>query len=224
MMRRIDLMPASYAERRKQRRAVGLVAVAGLVLLVALLAWWVVLGTQISGERERLAEVQARNTELQASIDELARFAELEREVQQRQIALQTAMAGDVDWPALLTEVAMVVPGEVWLTNLQASAGVTEGATPVGTETATVDLAQEQPFGRIQFDGTSLSMPGVGKWMIRLGGVEDFQAVWLNSATKTEGEEGAPETVDFSSTLEFNDKAASLRFQDETLRTQEETP
>ena len=110
MMRRIDLMPASYAERRKQRRAVGLVAVAGLVLLVALLAWWVVLGTQISGERERLAEVQARNAELQASIDELARFAELEREVQQRQIALQTAMAGDVDWPALLTEVAMVVP------------------------------------------------------------------------------------------------------------------
>ena len=216
MMRRIDLMPASYAERRKQRRAVGLVALGGLVLLLALLAWWVILGTQISAERERLAEVQARNNELQAQIDELARFAELEREVQQRRIALQTAMAGDVNWPALLTEVAMVVPGEIWLTNLQASAGTTEGATPVGTESATVDVAKQQPFGRIQFEGSSLSMPGIGKWMIRLGGVKDFQAVWLNSATENEGTEGAPSTVDFSSTLEFNDKAASLRFQEET--------
>jgi Tfp pilus assembly protein PilN len=216
MMRRIDLMPSSYAERRKQRRAVGLVALGGLVLLVALLAWWVILGTQISAERERLAEVQARNNELQAQIDELARFAALEQEVQQRQIALQTAMAGDVDWPALLTEVAMVVPGEIWLRNVQASAGATEGATPVGTESAAIDVAQEQPFGRIQFEGTSLSMPGVGKWMIRLGGVKDFQAVWLNSATKAEGEGGTPETVDFSSTLELNDKSASLRFQEET--------
>jgi Tfp pilus assembly protein PilN len=216
MMRRIDLMPASYAERRKQRRAVGLVALGGLVLLVALLAWWVILGTQISAERERLAEVQARNNELQAQIDELARFAELEREVQQRQIALQTAMAGDVDWPALLTEVAMVVPGEVWLTNVQGSAGTTEGATPVGTESAAVDVARQQPFGRITFEGASLSMPGIGKWMIRLGGVKDFQAVWLNSATESEGEEGAPPTVDFSSTLELNDKSASLRFQEET--------
>jgi hypothetical protein len=112
--------------------------------------------------------------------------------------------------------VAMVVPGEVWLRNVQASAGTTEGATPVGTESAAVDVAQEQPFGRITFEGTSLSMPGVGKWMIRLGGVKDFQAVWLNSATESAGEAGAPSTVDFSSTLELNDKSASLRFQEET--------
>jgi hypothetical protein len=79
-----------------------------------------------------------------------------------------------------------------------------------------VDVAQQQPFGRITFEGASLSMPGVGKWMIRLGGVKDFQAVWLNSATETEGTEGAPSTVDFSSTLELNDKSASLRFQEET--------
>ncbi|MBA2313442.1 MAG: hypothetical protein H0V97_11690 [Actinobacteria bacterium] len=57
-------------------------------------------------------------------------------------------------------------------------------------------------------------MPGVGKWLIRLGTVEDFQAVWLNSATKQDAQAGVPETIDFDSTLEFNDKAASLRYQD----------
>ncbi|MBA2311862.1 MAG: hypothetical protein H0V97_03575 [Actinobacteria bacterium] len=214
MMRRIDLMPASYAERRRQRRSLAMVGLAGALVILALVAWWVVLGTQISGEKDRLAEVQARNTSLQAEIDELQRFARLEQEVQERRTALQTALAGDVDWPALLTEVAMVTPGEVWLTNMTASAGATEGATPVGTETAVVDVSQNEPFGRIQFQGTSLDMPGVGKWLIRLGTVEDFQAVWLNSATKQDAQAGVPETVDFDSTLEFNDKAASLRYQD----------
>jgi Tfp pilus assembly protein PilN len=215
MMRRIDLMPASYAERRKQRRAVGMVAVAGLALLVMLLAWWVFLGTQISAEEERLAEVQATNADLQAQIDELARFARLEEEVQQRQTALAVAMEGDVDWPAVLTEIAMVVPGEVWLTDLQGSA-MTEEATLVGTEDAEIDVASRETFGRVQFQGTSLSMPGIGKWMIRLDGVKDFQAVWLNSATEQAAQidQGIPATFDFDSTIEFNEKAASLRFQE----------
>jgi Tfp pilus assembly protein PilN len=216
MMRRIDLMPASYAERRKQRRAVGMVAVAGLVIVVVLLAWWVFLGTQISAEEERLAEVQASNAELQAQIDELARFARLEQEVQQRQAALQTAMTGDVDWPAVLTEIAMVVPGEVWLTSLQGSA-VTPDGSVVGTEDAEIDVAKAESFGRVQFQGTSLSMPGIGKWMIRLGSVKDFQAVWLTTATETPAqiEQGIPASFDFDSTIEFNEKAASLRFQEE---------
>ena len=216
MMRRIDLMPASYAERRKQRRAVGMVAVAGLVIVVVLLAWWVFLGTQISAEEERLAEVQASNAELQAQIDELARFARLEQEVQQRQAALQAAMTGDVDWPAVLTEIAMVVPGEVWLTGLQGSA-VTPDGTVVGTEDAEIDVAKAESFGRVQFQGTSLSMPGIGKWMIRLGSVKDFQAVWLTTATETPAqiEQGIPASFDFDSTIEFNEKAASLRFQEE---------
>jgi Tfp pilus assembly protein PilN len=215
MMRRIDLMPASYAERRKQRRVVGMVAVAGLALLVVLLAWWVFLGTQISAEEERLAEVQATNADLQAQIDELARFARLEEEVQQRQASLAVAMEGDVDWPAVLTEIAMVVPGEVWLTDLQGSAA-TDEASLVGTEDADIDVASKEPFGRVQFQGTSLSMPGIGKWMIRLDGVKDFQAVWLNSANEQAAqiEQGIPATYDFDSTIEFNEKAASLRFQE----------
>lgn len=215
MMRRIDLMPASYAERRKQRRAVGMVAVAGLVIVVVLLAWWVFLGTQISAEEERLAEVQATNADLQAQIDELARFARLEQEVQQRQTALETAMAGDIDWPATLTEIAMVVPGEVWLTSLQGSA-VTPDGSLVGTEDAEIDVAQKEPFGRVQFQGTSLSMPGIGKWMIRLGSVKDFQAVWLTTATEKAAqiEQGIPASFDFDTTIEFNEKAASLRFQE----------
>jgi Tfp pilus assembly protein PilN len=211
-MRRIDLLPQRYAEQRRQRRNLGLVVVAGLVALLLLLGWWFLLGQQIGNAEDELADVQATNAQLESQIAELQRFAALEAEVQAKRQALNTIMAGDVDWPATLTEIAMVVPGEVWLTNLTASAGQTEGATQVGTETAPVRVSNRQPFGRIQFQGQSLSMPGVAKWMTRLESVKEFFAVYLNSATKAEGEDTV-EIITFDTTLELGNRAASGRFQ-----------
>lgn len=212
MMRRVDLLPPIYAERRRQRRNLGLIAVAGLFVLLLLLGWWLLLGFQINDAEGRLADVQTRNRQLEGQIAELQRFAELAAEVEAKRTALQTVFAGDVDWPALMTEIAMVVPGEVWLTNLTASAGQTEGAAPVGTETAAVRIDTQEPFGRIAFSGSSLSMPGVAKWMLRLESVREFFAVYLNSAVASEEEAGVG-VVTFDNTLELGNKAASRRFQ-----------
>jgi Tfp pilus assembly protein PilN len=217
MMRRIELLPQTHLEQRRQRRVTAGVVIAGLVALTLLIGYWLVLGMQVADERNELAQVTARNQQLQAEIDELQRFADMEAELKAKEASLATVTKGDVDWPGLLTEIAMVLPGEVWLTNLTASAGQTEGATQVGTETAPVRVSEEEPFGRIQFQGNSLEMTGVPKWLIRLGTVKEFNALWLNSADKNEGStEGAPEIVTFDSTLELGDEAASDRFQEET--------
>ena len=216
MMRRIELLPQAHLEQRRQRRVTAGVVIAGLVALTMLIGYWLVLGMQVADERNELAQVTARNQQLQAEIDELQRFAEMETELKAKEASLAKVTKGDVDWPGLLTEIAMVLPGEVWLTNLTASAGQTEGATQVGTETAPVRVSEEEPFGRIQFQGNSLEMTGVPKWLIRLGTVEEFNALWLNSADKSEGTEGSPEVVAFDSTLELDKEAASDRFQEET--------
>ena len=215
LMRRMELLPPRYALKRRARRNIGLVAVGGVVVLAALVVWWVLLGGEVADAERELAVVESRNASLQADIDTLQRFAELSDEVAQKRTALQTVMAGDVDWPALLTEVAMVVPGEVWLTGMTASAGTAEGATPAGTETAPVRISEETPFGRIQFQGSSLSLPGVAKWLIRQQSVDDFSAVWLNSATETPADEAtsAVPLTTFDSTLELSDTAASRRFE-----------
>lgn len=212
MMRRIDLLPAKYAEKRKERRNVAFALIAGGLVLLLLVGYWFMLGSQISSEKDTLAEVQAENQALQAQIAELQQFADLDAEVQLKRGALQTVMSGDIEWPALLTELAMVVPADVWLTNFTASAGVTEGATQVGTEANPVRISDEPAVGRIQFTGSALSMPGVAKWLIRLGTVNKFAAIWLNSATEATAQEGA-EVVNFESTLELNSKSFSDRFQ-----------
>jgi Tfp pilus assembly protein PilN len=214
MMRRIDLLPAAYQERRRQRRNVALVVIASMLVLLLIIGWWVLLGTQINGEKDNLAEARARNQQLQADIAALSHFADLQAEVTAKRTALLTVMTGDVDWPAIMTEIAMVIPGEVWLTSFSASAGTTEGASPVGTETAPVRVSEQTPFGRISFQGNSLSIPGVAKWLISLRTVKEFAAIWLNTATATVAE-GQPTVVGFDSTLELSDRAASQRFQDD---------
>ena len=212
MMRRIDLLPPVYAQRRQERRNIALVVVAGLVIFLLFVGWWVVLGFRINAAEQDLADVQARNATLQAEIAELQEFVELQNEVDAKQAALQTVFTGDLDWPSIMTEIAMVIPGEVWLTNLSASAGTTEGASTVGTETSAVRIASEEPVGRIQFQGEALSMPGVAKWMIRLESVEEFFAVYLNRAGRSEAAEGV-ETFGFDSTLELGPESLSGRFQ-----------
>lgn len=214
MMRRIDLLPAAYQERRRQRRNIGLVVIASMLVLLLIIGWWVLLGAQINDQRDQLADAQATNARLQGEIAELSRFADLEAEVSAKRDALLTVMAGDVDWPAVMTEIAMVIPGEVWLTKLTASAGNTEGATPVATETAPIRVSEQTPFGRISFQGRSLTMPGVAKWLVSLRTVREFAAIWLNTAT-AEAAEGAPSIVSFDSTLELSDRASSQRFQND---------
>lgn len=214
MMRRIDLLPSVYEERRRQRRNVVSVLLAGALVLLLLVGWWFYLGMQINDAEETLIGIQSENAQLEADIAELQRFAKLAAEVEAKRTALQTVFAGDVDWPAILTEVAMVIPGEVWLTNLTTSAGTTEGASPVGTETAPVRIDSNEPFGRIGFAGSSLSMPGVAKWMLRLESVREFFAVYLNNATKAPDPTGTGVgLVTFDTSLELSNKAASRRFQ-----------
>ncbi|HEX2049131.1 MAG TPA: PilN domain-containing protein [Actinomycetota bacterium] len=211
MMRRIDLLPESYAARRRHRRNVATIVIAALVALALLIGWWAVLGGQISSAESELAEVQARNDRLRSQIAELRQFELLEREVETKEQALATVMEGDVAWPVVLTEVAMLVPGEIWFENLTASAGQAEGATQVGTETAPIRDTTRAAFGRIQFQGASLSMSGVGKWLVRLASSGRFTSVYLNSAVRAEVE-GATETFDFDSTVELTRRAASDRF------------
>ena len=206
MMRRIDLLPAAVAERRRQRRNLALVGLGGLVVVAGLMLWWFMLGGQINDANEDLAQVQATNQQLEAQIAELQRFADLAAEVEAKRIALQTVMAGDVSWPSVMTELAMVIPGEVWLTGLDAFSAA--GGGGVGTETAPIDISAKPAVGRVSFQGRSLTMTGVAKWLIRLGLPNEFIAAWLEQAAADE-----TGTVDFTSTIELSDKAVSGRFQ-----------
>lgn len=216
MMRRVDLLPEAYAMRRRERRNVSLVLLVGALVVLLLLVWYFILRSQIADAETDLAAIQAHNATLEADIAELQEFADLDAEVKAKRTALQTVFAGDVDWPAVMTDIAMVTPGEVWLDALTASAGVTEGAAPVATEANPIRLTRRIPAGRISFTGNSAScMPGVARWLVRLATVAEFEAAWIGSATEGDTRPGCEPPVTFTSTVELNRRVLSHRFEGE---------
>jgi Tfp pilus assembly protein PilN len=210
MIRRIELLPESYRERQRQRRTIAMIVMAGLFVVLLLTIWFVRLNFQISDAKDELATIEAENAQLRQQIAQLQTFEELQAEVDQKRASLETVMAGDLDWPVLMTELAMAVPGEVWLRNLNASAGETEGSTPAPTETAPIDVSTKQTVGRMVFQGSSLSMPGVAKWLVRQQLSRTFEAVYLSDAV--ESDVGGQKVFDFTSSLELNNRAFSNRF------------
>lgn len=214
MMRRIDLLPVAYVQRRKERRNITLVVLAGLFVALLLLVWYFILRGQISDARTELANVQSRNQVLEGQIAELQRFALLDAEVKAKRTALQTVFAGDIDWPSVMTSIAMVTPGEVWLNGLEAT-----GSAPTDAAVAPsggIALTQKVTVGRLSFTANSAScMPGVAKWLVRMTSVEEFDAAWIGSATEADSRPGCEPPVTFDSTLELNEKALSHRFEGE---------
>ncbi len=192
-----------------------MIILVGVVIVALLGFWWFTIGGQIKDAEAELATVKDQNAQLQAQIDELQEFAALDAEVAAKRTALQTVFAGDVDWPALMTELAMVIPGEVWLSSMQASAGA---AGTVPTEVNAIDIDPTVPIGRITFQGNALTMPGVAKWLIRLGTTKEFVAAWLGSASRGTGDDALGRIVTFSSTVELGPETASDRFQGRELR------
>ncbi|MFN2595515.1 MAG: PilN domain-containing protein [Actinomycetota bacterium] len=209
MIRRVNLLPEKYAELRKQKRTVGYAALAGAVVLGLLIFYWFSLSSQISSANDDFAATQQVNAQIQQQVSALQHFAQLQTEVNTKQQALASVMTGDVDWSAVMSELAMVIPSDVWLDSMTASAGTTEGSSQVGTETADIPITNKPSFGRIAFTGSATSMTGVAKWLLGLGKVKDFAATFLNRADG--GDSG--DVIAFDSTVQLTEAAASQRFQ-----------
>lgn len=209
MIRRVNLLPERYAELRKQKRTVGYAALGGAIVLVLLIFYWFSLSSQISQANDDFAATQQANAQIQKQVAALQHFADLQNEVNAKQQSLASVMAGDVDWSAVLSEIAMVIPGEVWLDSITASAGATEGSSQVGTETAEIPITNEASFGRIAFNGEAMSMTSVAKWLLSLGTVKDFAAAFLNRADRAD----VDARVIFDSTIQLTQASASQRFQ-----------
>lgn len=213
MMRRIDLLPSTYAERRRERRNIGLVMLAGLAVLALLLFYWVYLGSQVESEKNELAQVQASNEALRADIAQLQKFREKADEVAGKKAALVQVTGLDIDWPAVLTEIALVTPTDVWLTQLSGSRAGSEGEAPAPTELAEIRIAKNAPSSRLLFTGRALSMPAVAKWLLRLEEVRGVSAVGLQNAAQEELD--GQEIYNFQSSVELNEKVLAKRFSPE---------
>ena len=73
----------------------------------------------LSDKQDEKAAVEAKNAELQSSIDDKADLKAQAAQVDQLDAQVTSLLATDVSWSHMLQDISKTMPGTVWLTSFQ---------------------------------------------------------------------------------------------------------
>jgi Tfp pilus assembly protein PilN len=174
----VNLLPREILQRQRLRRLTYLIGVgaAGLVALIFLF-YLMQVGT-LGSVREDIDRQERTNQGIQAQIQTLQEFEDLQAEAQRKQELLDAAFAGELSFSGVLTDVSRLIPGTAFLNSL--SIQTTAPAQPTVPETA-------QAFvGAISFGGVGTEFDTVADLLTRLERVRGWVNPWVQSAADAE--------------------------------------
>ncbi len=168
-MQAVNLLPGDEAGGRQRPPLPGLIACFGTVVVtLALAALFLSASSNVGNERKTLETLQAELAATPAPKPASALEGQLPSERAQRISVLSSVLAERVAWDRVLRELAQVLPKDVWLTSLSATAPST------GPNAAA---------SAFLLSGDTYSQDGVARLLSRLQVLPDLMQVQLVSST-----------------------------------------
>ncbi len=187
-VRRISLLPREVSIVRTQRRQAIGVAAAVFALFVLLMLLWAGRAAQVADERDEAQRSEQQVAQLRQERARLADTTGIEADLAQRQAQVRAVLADDVAWTRLFTEVATVIPNDVWLTSFN---------------------GQKGPPGTVNIQANGFDQTSTARWLLRVGELKSVSGVWVPNSAK-QGE-GAASLVSFTSQANLTPQAVSDR-------------
>ena len=120
-MRPVNLIPEDQRRgpgRNRRGGPLAYILVGALIALLAGVTLLVTTGNEISSEKAEAVELEAKNTAVEAHVAQLAAYTQLSA-VHDQRLATVTSLADSrFDWERVMRELSLILPGNVWLTNL----------------------------------------------------------------------------------------------------------
>ena len=177
-MRAVNLLPRDEVRPSfgSANRRVAIGASTGFALVsVGLAALMLSAGSAVSSKQQTLDGLRADAAELQPTASTPVQDdSALVSEKSARIGALASALAGRLAWDRVLREISLVLPGDVWLTSLEAQS---PAAGVPGPDAATAN--------GLVLSGSTYSQAGVARFLSRLAVVRSLAGVQLQSSTTT---------------------------------------
>jgi Tfp pilus assembly protein PilN len=171
-MRAVNLLPRELEDRKKGPSKPVIVGCIGAVLATAALAaGYLQASSNVGKQTAALDQAQAQLAAIPPPPTTPATVAALPQERQQRIAALASALASRIAWDRVIREVSLVLPQDVWLTQLT-------GTTPSATASST-------PGSDFHISGYTYSQAAVARLLARLTVIPELQNVTLSSATQS---------------------------------------
>lgn len=179
LMRAFNLLPRDEARTVKEGDSSPLpqilVALAGVLVFAALAAFYLMAGTDVTAKKSKVEDLRAELAAYQATsqgstLDD--KSAGLASERAGRTNALASALARRLAWDRLLREIALVIPDEVSVSQIQ-------GSSPAAATTASADGLT---VTNLTIIGTTADQASVAEFMARLSVIRQLVAVRLKEA------------------------------------------
>jgi Tfp pilus assembly protein PilN len=188
LMRAFNLLPREEVRAEREGGAPSpmpyvLVGLVGVLLFAALAAFYLMAGTDVTKKRGQAEDLRAELAAYQASAKEPSvddKAAALAAERLGRTNALSVALIKRLAWDRLLREIALVVPDEVRLSQIQGSSPTVPGVTA---------NADGSPVTNLTILGTTLNEGSVAEFMTRLSVIPELSSVQLKEAGDSPTEE-----------------------------------
>jgi Tfp pilus assembly protein PilN len=124
-MRPVNLIPPE--DRRGDQAPLrtgplSYILIGGLVLVLAGVVALVLTGNQISESRDELATLKREDAAAAAKAARLASYTQFQSLSEARVQTVQSLADSRFDWERVMRELALILPGDVWLVNLTATA------------------------------------------------------------------------------------------------------
>jgi Tfp pilus assembly protein PilN len=199
-MTQVNLLPSELRAREATRRLTSVVVIVGVLVLGLVGLFYFFQVMNLSRARDDLAAQEGVNRQLQAQVNDLQRFQELQNQLEAKQGLVDSVFLGEVSWSTVLVDISQVIPSDAYLTNLTGS--ISTAATPTPT-TGGATL-----IGNISFTGVVRETDPLATWLTRLEQVDGWENAWMTSAT-----EQAPfsRVYTFNSGLDLSLDAATRR-------------
>ena len=173
-MRAVNLLPRDEVKRSfEAKRGVVFGSAAGAALVTVVLASMSISAGGSIGEKQ--AELDAMRAEIAAvptpTVNDTSNDDALAAEKGARIGALSSALTSRVAWDRVLRQVSLVLPEDVWLTNLTATAPTTSATAPAAAAASGFMLT-----------GSTYSQNGVARFLSRLSVIPDLENVRLQSS------------------------------------------
>lgn len=191
-MRPVNLIPPE--DRRGERapmRTGPLAYVIVAVLAVALVAVTatVLIGNQISDRKVEKANLEAQVADAQAQAERLSSFADFASMQQAREQTVSSLAQSRFDWERVLRELAIVIPSDVWLTNLSASvsADAAESTTSTSTSSSSSSVGTEGIVGpSLEIQGCAEGHEAVARFLASLHDIDGVTRVTVLSSDRVD--------------------------------------
>jgi Tfp pilus assembly protein PilN len=215
-MRPVNLIPAEDRSDQKGTRT-GPVVYVVLGTMLAVLAGVVVLvlsGNQISQRKDELARLQQQATAAKAAASRLASYSSFSQVRDARLAAVSSLADSRFDWQRVMHELSLVLPPDVWLTNLTGT--VRPGVSL--NEGSSSSLRGSAAGPALEISGCATSQEAVAGFISDLKDIDGVtrvgvQSSSVGSSSATGGGAGGAGSSSSSSGGDCQTRASIVQFQ-----------